>query len=179
MKESVQLFELIGSVKLARLWQFFLEKPGKEFSQTETLRQTKIAKATAVKWLRLLVQKGLLTVQVRGPTNYYKLSANPVNKLLKATANAASLLPLNELEADAYLYGSAARGEDTEDSDIDILIIGKITKKDVLSITEPLSKQLRPIKPVIMTPIEWAKMRTSDPAFYERVEKDKIKITWT
>ena len=180
MKESVQLFELISSAKLVQIWQFFLEKPNKEFSQTEMLRQTGIAKATAVKWLRLLVQEGLLEMQPRGPAKYYKASSNPVNKLLKAAANVSSIFPLKNIKADVYLYGSAARGEDREDSDIDILVIGKIEKKNVLNVTEPLSKRLgRPIKPVIMTPIEWAKMKTTDPAFYERVEKDRIKITWT
>ncbi len=177
---TIELFELLSKPKLVLLWKLFLQHQNKEFTQTQILQTTGLAKATGIKWLRTLCQYSIISVQPRGPTKYYTLVINPINKLLKVTATVAFLRPLSAINAEVFLYGSAARGEDTEESDIDILVIGKITKQSVLKITEPVSKQIkRAIKPIIMTPLHWAALRSKDPAFYERVEKDKIKITWT
>ena len=97
---------------------------------------------------------------------------------MKTGMAVSSLLPLSCIEgAEVYLFGSAARGEDTTDSDYDVLVIGKIPKQ-VLHDHISRLKSKRQVKPVVFTPLEWSAMRTKDPAFYERVEKDKVKLSW-
>jgi predicted nucleotidyltransferase len=76
-----------------------------------------------------------------------------------------------------YLYGSCARGENIGDSDIDLLIIGKIKRKDIVDDIERFSKKLgKDINFKIFSDIEWAMMLKKDKAYYNRVEKDKIRL---
>jgi len=80
-------------------------------------------------------------------------------------------------EINIYVYGSYARGEDLETSDIDILIIGKINKEDIINDIDEISKRLgKNINAKIFSSFEWIKMKEKDKAFYERVEKDKIGV---
>jgi len=84
------------------------------------------------------------------------------------------LLPKLEIlkyEGEIYLYGSEARGEGLEDSDLDILVIGR--ERAVINKIEAIDKR---VKVSFFTPLEWAKIARDDPAFYERVERDKIRL---
>lgn len=100
-------------------------------------------------------------------------------KKFKVLINLASLdffFPLStKYSFQAYLYGSAARGEDVETSDIDILIIGKVKKEEIMpEIQKQSGKLKKQVRIQIFTPLEWAQTVEKDRAFYERVEKDKI-----
>lgn len=64
--------------------------------------------------------------------------------------------------AEIILYGSVARGEETEDSDIDLLIVvdkDRLTLQDQWAITDPLFEmsawELVPISPHVYTRKEW------------------------
>ena len=109
-----------------------------------------------------------------GRTNLYKLNrGSPVAKqikILNTVSNLVSRIP--RVNGDVYLFCSAARGEDDEKSDIDVLIIGSDS-----SVINTLGKINRRIKVTFFTSLKWSKMAREDSAFYERVEKDKIKLS--
>jgi len=173
---ALQLLSLLASGKSGVIWALFLDDPRLELSQKEVRKLTKVSTATAVKILRSLIDAGVLVMAVKGNANFYELADVAVNKQLKVARTVFSLQPLSAIK-DAYLFGSASRGEDTTDSDLDLLFISKMTHAQVAQITLPLSKKLgKQIKPVLFNPAEWASMRKKDPAFYERVEKDKIRL---
>lgn len=73
------------------------------------------------------------------------------------------------------LYGSAARGEFSENSDIDLLIIKKTDKDmferigDVLTI---LRNRTIPIEPIVLTPEEFQKMCAEERLYIENVLKE-------
>ncbi|MEW6222409.1 MAG: nucleotidyltransferase domain-containing protein [Candidatus Hadarchaeota archaeon] len=95
-------------------------------------------------------------------------------KQLKILSVVSELLPKlkrHEGRGEIYLYGSAARGEGFEDSDLDILVVGR--ERDVISEIGKIDKR---IKVSFFTPLEWAKVAREDPAFYERVLQDKIRL---
>jgi predicted nucleotidyltransferase len=73
------------------------------------------------------------------------------------------------------LYGSAARGQLTEDSDIDILII-KRTNKDMFDRIGEVLDLLRdiplPIEPIVLTPEEFRKMIDEDRLYAEVILKE-------
>jgi len=71
----VQSIELLGNKKVMDLVLFFLDNSG-EFSQVELIKKVSLAKATAVKWLKLLVKNKILFVRKIGPTNLYSLNKN-------------------------------------------------------------------------------------------------------
>jgi predicted nucleotidyltransferase len=177
----VQLIEL-GNVTLLKILSFFLRNPTKKVSYT-TLRNTlKIAKASLAKHLKFLLNAEFIKVEIIGLNKIYELNKeNVIAKQLKILDN---LLILSEVKPvcfkhkiEIYLYGSAARGEDIEGSDIDLLIIGKISKEHIFSDIASISKKIeREIKFNIFSPLEWSKISRRDIAFYERIEKDKIRL---
>ena len=107
-------------------------------------------------------------VLVKQMKRVYTLSIPFIYKLKEAFEHAG---------IEIYLYGSAARGEDTEKSDIDLLVIGKIElvtfEKEMFPIRKMCKKE---ITYSFFTRLEWLSMSKKDPAFFERVEKDKIRL---
>ena len=79
--------------------------------------------------------------------------------------------------SEVYLYGSCARGDYSTDSDMDLLIIGKARRTEIIRDMESLERKMgRKISFNIFTDLEWSKMAKQDKAFYERVEKDKVRL---
>lgn len=177
----VQLNEL-GNRSLIKVLIFFLRNPTSKNSYSNIRKKIKIAKATLAKYLSFLLKNDLIKVEKVGLSKLYEL--NRENQIVKQFKILDNILTLNEIKVlgekynvKIYLYGSAARGEDTEISDIDLLIIGRIDKEKIISSISNISKQTkREIKYIIFTPLEWSQLSRKDTAFYERVEKDKIRL---
>lgn len=86
------------------------------------------------------------------------------------------------LEADyapesVYVFGSAAMGRVTEDSDLDVLVVKQTDArwldriKEVLLLTRPRTA----VDFFVLTPSEWARAREQDPFFREEVfEKGRL-----
>ena len=74
-------------------------------------------------------------------------------------------------QAEVYLYGSCARGENTEESDIDILVVTNIERREI---TKHLKNEKTKI--MIFTPLEYSMLYKQDKPFYERVERDEIRV---
>lgn len=179
LKYMMQLNEILGKEAPMQLLSFFLEHSKQEFSETEVRKKTKLARATVNKWLKTLLNLNLLTQTTKGKMKIYKPNTEfIITKQLKILLNIVKLLPHLEgiKNVQIYLYGSTARGEDLEDSDIDLLIVGK-TDKSLFDVIRNIEQKVeRRIKPSIYTELEWSSMARNDPAFYERVEKDKIRL---
>ncbi|MBU2638088.1 MAG: nucleotidyltransferase domain-containing protein [Nanoarchaeota archaeon] len=178
----VQLIELIGNKKLASLLVFFLRHPTMKAHQQDIKKEVKIAKATLIKWLNMLAKQGLIGFAQYGRTKIYSLKReNAIIKRLKMLDNLFLVSGVKTIaekhDSAAYLFGSAARGEDAEDSDIDILLIGKVNREDIIRDINRISEKIkRNINIQIFSPLEWAQMANKDKAFYERVEKDKAEL---
>jgi predicted nucleotidyltransferase len=176
MKQLVQFNEIFGNKNVMKILLIFLDNPSLEINQSNIIKKVKIAKATAVKWLKILFEKAFLNVKSIGTTNIYTLNNDYyIVKQIKILYN-LYLLDSFSVNAETYLYGSCARGENIADSDIDILIMNK-RREDIVEIIEKFSKKIKKnINYVVFSDLEWSKMEKNDKAFFERVEKDKIKI---
>ena len=167
---------------MLKILVFFLRKPTLKINQGALRKELKLAKATAVKWLDELVKADLLAVEHIGVSNLYQLNKeNIFVKQLKILYSLIQLSKFKELgkkyNLQFYLYGSAARGEDVEESDVDLLIIGKEERKNLIKEIAAIAKTIgKEIKIEIFTPLQWSMMARKDKAFYERVEKDKIRL---
>lgn len=177
----VKFNELLGNRSIVRIIILLIDSYGEELSQVRIKKATGFSNATLAKWVKKLKDFDIITVRREGVTNYCKLNDNAVVKELKILN---TLLKLEKMEnikkkynARIYLYGSAARGEDTEGSDIDILMVGKARKDSIIREINTLSGQIgKKISIQIFSPQEWAMMDKKDKAFFERIEKDKIEL---
>lgn len=175
----IQLFELFNKKSAMKILVFFIDNPSGEFYETEIRKKLRIAKASSIKWLKEMVNCEFLSTRTKGRIIFYRLkSDNVLIKELKRLKLVSSLIPeLKEIRGvEIYLYGSGARGEDREESDVDLLVIGK-KSDELIEVIGRLEKKLnRRVKISSFSQLEWSKMYRKDPAFYERVEKDKIRL---
>lgn len=172
----VNLIELIGNKKRMEIMKFFLTKPTTEFSQTEIISKLKLAKPTAIKQLNFLESNNLILTKKIGRTKLYKLNrASHIARELKRLFNLTSELLENVIEnlkqaRKIIVFGSFAKGEDTETSDVDIIAIGEFKEKEVQSSALKLSKKYnRKISIVTRTPEEYVRMPEAEKELWERV----------
>ncbi len=175
----VQIFELLTKRTFTKLLLFFLDNPSGEFYETEIRKKLRISKGSSVKWIGVLSSEGLVQKSTKGRINLYKLNSEDTRVIeIKKLKIISELHPILEGIKDSkiFLYGSSARGEYREESDVDILVIGSQNRSitDVFRKAENVLK--RRIKPSFYTELEWSRMQREDPAFYERVEKDKVRL---
>ncbi|MEM5790533.1 MAG: nucleotidyltransferase domain-containing protein [Candidatus Aenigmatarchaeota archaeon] len=174
-----QLNEIFGKKVPMKIFIFFSENPSLEFSETEVRKKLKLSRGSTNKWLNLLLKYKILTMQVKGRMNLYKLNIeSPLVKQLRILFNISKIFPLLDgvKNVQIYLYGSVARGEDLEDSDIDLLIIGKKSEEILTAIRKIENNLGKRVKASFYNEVEWSQIARKDPAFYERVEKDKIRL---
>lgn len=178
----IQFNELLGNRNEIKILDLLIRNPTTQFLQKDIGKKTKLSKATLIKWLSFLEKKSLVNMKKEGVSKKYSLKReNYIVKQLKILNNLILLDDMKKIiekfNIKAYLYGSASRGEDAEESDLDVLVVGKIKKdqiiKEINQISEKINKQ---IKVEIFTLLEWSKVASEDKAFFERVEKDKIEI---
>ena len=115
---------------------YFLSHPTRQVHLRELARQTEFSPAGALKAVRKLVQKGILIEKkTRAVTNLRANVESPLWIPLKRVYNLYSIYACGLVEAlsDTYeepaalvLFGSYARGDDTEESDIDIAVVTRI-----------------------------------------------------
>lgn len=175
----VQLFELFAKRSAMRILEFFMDNPSNEFYESELRQKLKVAKASSSKWLRKLADYEFLSRRVKGRIVLYRLNTDNVliKELKKLKLISSLVFELRNLsETEVYVYGSGARGEDREESDVDLLVIGK-TSEELVKLASELEKKLnRRVKISPFSQLEWSRMARKDPAFYERVERDKIRL---
>jgi len=130
--------------------QPFFKKPTKKHQIREISRETEISLPSTSKYIKELTKEGFLEKVEEGTYSGYKASMNQKFKLYKKLETLRLLEETGlttELEKSFHpnaivLYGSASKGEDTEKSDIDLLIVAE--EKD-FELKEYEKKFKRPI----------------------------------
>ncbi len=133
-----------------KLMEAFYDYPSKEFHLRELARLIKVSAPAVSNALSLLEKEGLVTI-TKG--FIFKIKAQRNNELFQqlkradnlkrlATSGLLSYLKEHFQLAPIILFGSYARGEDTEASDIDIAIVETTAKPLQLSNFEKALKRL-------------------------------------
>ena len=170
--------ELFGDKNTWKLLEFFLEKQKAKKSLAQLEREVPLSRVSIAKGLRKLKKAELLSEeQVGRSILYLPDSSSPilkeVKKLLMVSYLYEAFGEYRKAGFEVYLFGSCARGDNDEKSDIDILIIAE-NKKEAKSFLKTLKDER--VKPLIMGKMEYASLSRKDRPFYERVEKDKIRV---
>jgi predicted nucleotidyltransferase/DNA-binding transcriptional ArsR family regulator len=116
--------------------------------------------------LKQLSGAGIIQRIVRGHQVYYQANSRcPVFQELKAlgvktvgvgATLQAALAPLGDRIHVAFIYGSIARSEEQMDSDVDVLIVGKVTFGEIVSsLREAQTTIGREINPTVYPPAEF------------------------
>lgn len=173
----MKLEELFGNKKIILILDYLIGH--EDVIQRDLIQKTRISKATVIKWIAHLEKKGLITKKKIGVASV--LNINDDHVLITEFKKIKALLDLSGIktpqDSEVYLYGSCARGDYSADSDIDLLIIGKAKRSEVIHDIDSLERKTgRKVAFNIFTAFEWSRMAKQDKAFYERVEKDKVRL---
>jgi predicted nucleotidyltransferase len=148
-----------------------------EISVADVSRRLRLSKGFVSKFFFLLSKEKIL----KKSANKYKVLPNLKVRLLKIFFN---LRLFTDFKFERYafimgagIYGSCAKGENTEDSDIDIWI--KIDKKDereLAKVTGSLKKLSGKISPLYIYEKKLEVLRDEDPIFYGSIVHGSIKL---
>jgi len=165
---------IIVATNAQKILYFIIDHPIRDFLESEIQKATKISKSGVNYALRELITTDFLFRIKRGKTFFYTLNhKNLVVKQLKVieTINQLNsiLEKLKPLTSKIILFGSSSRGENTADSDIDLLIISH--NKDIVLKQINKYKGKRKIQSIIYTNLSFIEKKKTDPIFYEQVNK--------
>jgi uncharacterized protein len=140
--------------------------PDKSFYTRQIARELHASTGAVQRELENLARVGLIARSSLGNQVFYK--ANPqtpvftemralVNKTVGAFGILQSALrPLSTRIAVAFVYGSMARQEEKAESDIDLMIVGKVTLEVVLTRLGNIESALgRAVNPTVYSPAEF------------------------
>jgi len=176
---------LFGRTRLAVLALLY-GHADRAFYLSEIIRAVGAGRGAVQRELEGLTRAGLLRRTLQGKQVYFQANADsPVFADLKGlivkTAGVvdviqAALAPLADGVRLALIYGSIARGEETAASDIDVLVIGKVSLFDVVSALVGAQEALRrEVNPAVFPLAEFKKkVRSGDPFLTTVVKGPKL-----
>ena len=128
-----------------------------------------------------LAEAGLVHREERGRLAIYRAAME--SPLLREVKICATLIELNPLvlrlrgnATRVILFGSSATGDDTHESDIDILIETSDAGTAAKSVAALGAGLDREISPLILTPGGFRTLKAAEPALYERILAGKVLI---
>jgi uncharacterized protein len=139
---------------------------GESYYLRQLARMTGIALGPVQRELRQLVDAGLVTKRIQGAQTLFTANqSSPVfsemRSLVAKTVGMhdvllAALSPLNSKIDLAFVYGSVARAGETEQSDVDLMVVGTARFADVVDRIADAQKTLsREINPTVYTAREF------------------------
>lgn len=155
-----------------KVLHFLIDHPIKELLETEIQKATKLSKSGVNYALRDLVAANFLSRTKRGKAFFYTLNHKSLIvkqlKIIETLTQLNSLLKkLEPLTSKIILFGSSSRGENTLDSDIDLLILSRHKDLVLEQIKKINSKQK--IQSIIYSNLNFIEKKKTDPIFYEQV----------
>jgi len=161
--------------------------PDQSYYYRQITRQLNdISVGTLQRELETLSQLGLVERTTMGKQVFYRANQNhPVFPELRALlaktvgtihALRQALAPIEDRVAIAFIYGSLARREEKAESDIDLLIVGRVSLEDVLGSVGDLERSLgRAINPTVYSLTEFkAKLANGNHFLNSVVRGEKI-----
>jgi len=137
-----------------------------------------------------LAQAGLLRKSIKAGRAYYQANRDcpifdEIRSLVLKTVGMVAVLQqaltsLTDIQI-AFVFGSVARDEAGPVSDIDLVVIGPVTLREVVRTVAPASMQLqREVNPVVFRPQEFRKRAASSDHFVsELLQSQKLFVVGT
>ena len=164
-----------------------LGQPEKTWYVSELARHMGVPSSSLQRELQNLTQVGILKTHRQGRMAYYQANKeSPVfaelrGLLLKTVGLvdvlADALKPLAAKLTLVFVYGSIASGTEQSDSDIDLMVVGKVAPAE-LALPLRRARELlgRTVNPTVYTPAEFDKKRAAkDSSVRERILTSKLR----
>ncbi len=165
------MHQVLSSIERIKLLQGIIYKKGR-LNVSDISRKLKLSKGLVSKYFMLLKKENITK---SGQINH----SHPKTKALKLFFN-LQIIPQRIFKKypetlSAGIYGSAAKGEDTEESDLDIYVF--VDKNNNLpSLGQELMKICPKAKPLFLTKDKFNLIKKENPLFYHSLTFSSITI---
>ena len=143
-------------------------------------REANLNSKTVMRELHSLRDADILVSNKVGHQVVYRMNPNcpiydELRSILRKTIGLASVLltalePVADRIEQAYIYGSLARGDERPDSDVDLMIIGNVTLRELSPLLREAGRILhRVINSTLYTPKEYEQELKAADSFIARV----------
>lgn len=169
----VNLSNALFSKVQQRVLALIFSHPERSFYTSEIVRNVSSGVGAVERELSKLERSGLVSIERIGNQKHYRANqAAPIFEelrgLVEKTVGLAepikkSFEPYADAIKSAFVYGSVAKGADTADSDIDLMVIGDdLNYADLYTATQNVESKLRrKVHPLFLSPEDWQR-KTSD-----------------
>jgi predicted nucleotidyltransferase len=185
---SVTIGDALFTKTQQRVLGLLYGNPSKSFYTNEIMRLAGMGRGTVQRELERLRSAGLLVMRQEGNQQHYQ--ANPespvfaeLRGIVMKTFGVAevlrdALLPLSEAIRLAFVYGSLVSGTERQGSDIDLMVVGRLTFEVQVAAVYPCQAELgREINPNLFTPEEFGrKMQEANSFVAQVMEKPKLMV---
>jgi predicted nucleotidyltransferase len=158
------LKELCGSEQRYRIFRTLFGNPGRSYHLRGLATAAGVDASNVSKLLPKLVAVGLVERESGEPTARYRARRdNPLLQALTALFSQASSLVADlravaqKLDADVAIFGSMVMGTDTPDSDVDVLVVGRMSQITAQAAFKPLARRYK--RTVNVTAIDRRKLQ--------------------
>jgi predicted nucleotidyltransferase len=182
MNENLLCSGLFGKTRQAVLALLY-GRADSSFYTKQILDAVKIGRGTVQRELKNLTDTGIIIREVQGRQVYYRANTrcpifDELKSIVRKTFGVADVIRQSlAINADkirvAFIFGSVARSTDDRRSDIDLVVVGKISFGDVVSLLTPAEQKLgREVNPVVYPIAEFKKKVKEDHHFVKTVLAD-------
>ena len=182
-KDSPGLAGALFSPVQQRVLGLLFGQPGRRFQSAELIRLAESGTGAVHRQLQRLAAAGWITATRVGNQKHYQANADcpafeELRSLIAKTVGLVEPLrraldPLMARIQAAFVYGSIAKGSDTADSDIDLLVIADdVEYPEVYAALQTAEAELgRSINPNVFTARDWRARREQEDSFAARISK--------
>jgi predicted nucleotidyltransferase len=182
--EGASLANLLFGQTRGRILATLYGQPQEAFYVRQLARRVEVSVGSVQRELVTLADAGLIVRSQTGNQVFYCANRDhPVFAelygLVAKTAGifhqlSEALAPLAKEIEFALIYGSCARGEETAESDVDLLVVGKVTLDDLLEQLVPVERTLqRPVNPTVYSSREVRTKLQAGNHFLRAIQKGK------
>jgi len=183
MNENLLCSGLFGKTRQGVLALLY-GRADSSFYTKQILDAVKIGRGTVQRELKNLTDTGIIIREVQGRQVYYRANTqcpifDELKSIVRKTFGVADVIRQSlAINADkiwvAFIFGSVARSTDDRRSDIDLMMVGKISFGDVVSLLTPAEQKLgREVNPVVYSIAEFKKRVKDDHHFVKTVLEDE------
>jgi DNA-binding transcriptional ArsR family regulator len=168
------LAELLSSRVKAETFRLLFGVSPQELHVREIERQSGLADATVRQELRRLSRLGIVESRPDGNRTYYRANTRhplypDIHNLVLKTSGLVEVLreALNSTEIElAFVFGSVAAGAERAESDVDLMVIGKLSLRQLSKLLSGVATGIgREINPHIFTTGEFARRKKAHDHF--------------
>ena len=163
---------LLGSKLRAKVLGWLFSHPDERYFVRQLTALVKEDSTNVSRELARLEKTGILISTAEGKQKYYQANRqsplfNELHGLILKTAGVADVLRSALVLAQgqikvAFIFGSIASGNERRRSDIDLMVVGRISFEDVVSLLSPAEEKLGREVNAVVYPISEFKQKVGD-----------------